>query len=172
MGACKRYVVFSPCRTGSTIIINNLLTDRTNTVIHMHNPEWTPYREDFVCILSKRQDQFAAALSHAVMDSTGEVHNYSNTVDPFQISPARFRKLYMSHKQFYKKILLNCYPQIVEIWYDQLVSNPHYLFKQLGEFRRTDYSSITKSPYDYTKLVTNYAHLQDIAKKIDQEMPC
>lgn len=169
MGACKRYVVFSPCRTGSTIIVNNLLPDLTNTVIHMHDPTWIPYKDDFICILSKREDQFAAAISHAVMDTTGEIHSYSNSISPFEISPARFRRLYLSHLNFYNQIHLKCYTTVIEVWYNKLISNPHYLFKQLGEHRRTDYGTIPKSPYDYSKLVTNYSHLREIANNLDQE---
>ena len=168
MGACKRYVVFSPCRTGSTIIVNNLSTDITNTVIHMHNPEWTPYRDDFICILSKRKDRFATVLSHAVMDTTGEIHNYSNTLEPFEIDTARFKRLYLSHLHFYKQIQLNCYQQVVEVWYDELISDPRYLFKQLGQRQRTNYSTISKSPYDYAKLILNYDHLKQIANNMDQ----
>jgi hypothetical protein len=137
----------------------------------MHNPEWTPYRDDFICILSKRKDRFATVLSHAVMDTTGEIHDYSNALEPFEISPSRFRKLYLSHQQFYTRIQLDCYKHIVEVWYEKLISNPHYLFKQLGEHQRTNYSTVSKSPYDYTKLILNYDHLKQIANNMDQLLP-
>lgn len=168
MGACKRYVIFTPGRTGSTLIYNNLSTDRTNTVLHMHNNKWVPYRENFICILSKRKDLFASVISNLVMHQTGEIQTYSGNQQPFKIEPNRFIRNYASHQTFYDKIQLNCYSTVVDIWFEQLINDTGYLFKQLGMKGETDYSSIQKSPYDYSKLVTNYYELKEIAQAIDK----
>lgn len=162
------FVVFSPCRTGSTIIFNNLFKDKKNTVIHTHDPTWRPQSEDFVCILSRREDTLATVISQSVMDVTGEVHTYSNSITPFVVDLDRFSNLYLAHKIFYSKINLDSYKQVVEIWYEKLISDPYYLFRELGQHRQTDYTTIPKSPYDYTKLITNYEQLQEAAKKVEQ----
>ena len=162
------FVVFSPCRTGSTIIINNLLKDKKNTVVHTHDPTWRPQSEDFVCILSRREDPLAAVISQSVMEVTGEVHTYSNSITPFVVDLDRFYNLYLAHKIFYKKIVLDGYKQIIDIWYNRLVADPYYLFRELGQHQQTDYSTIPKSPYDYTKIITNYEQLQEAAKEVEQ----
>ena len=165
------FVVSSPCRTGSTIILNNLLKNKNNTVVHNHNSEWQPPNSNFVCILSRRKDRFAAVVSHAVMDATKQPpHTYSSTVVSLTINVNRFRNLYLSHKIFYSKINLDSYKQVVEIWYEELISDPYYLFRELGQHQQTDYTTIPKSPYDYSKLITNYVQLQEVAKKIEQDL--
>jgi hypothetical protein len=119
--------------------------------------------------LSKRQDQFAEVISHAVMDITGEVHIYSNATAPFAVDLNRFYNLYHAHKSFYNKIHLDGYTKVVDIWYDQLISDPYYLYRELGQNQKTDYTTIPKSPYDYRQLITNYTELEQVAKKVEQE---
>jgi len=157
------YVIYSPCRTGSTLIRNNLQLITPN-VIHTHSSSLVALRYNRICILSKRRNVFSEVLSHAVADVINEGYAYTDRlIEPFAIDPDVFISLYRAHKEFYNKIDTRLYARVVDIWFEQLLEDPYYLFRELGHTRATDYTAHTKSPRDYRTLVTNFDQLNEIA---------
>jgi hypothetical protein len=126
-----------------------------------------PPHDDFVCILSRRRDVFASVLSHAVLDITQEPNNYTNkSLAPFAINPDRFHGLYTNHVNFYKNLDLTFFKTKIEIWFEELISDPYYLFRQLGQAGETNYSVIDRSPYNYYELVTNIEQLKQVGQDV------
>ena len=100
-------------------------------------------------------------ISMLLTRRTNEFTYYSNkNIIPFEIPKQEFRDVYHYFKCFYKSINLDAFKEIVEIEYESLINDPTYLFSKFGIRHNTVYN-LKKSPYDYTKLVTN---LDDIKK--------
>lgn len=163
------YVIYSPCCTGSTLIERNLKTVCPN-VLHTHRNYFVPPGAGWTCVLSKRLDTFAEVISHCLMNITNEANNYSNMkLGPLKIDPKNFRELYQSHLIFYDSIRTDLYQRVHEIWFEPLMSKPHYLFERLGYgVQYTDYSLLDRSPYRFKDLVTNLPELQEIAQHCEQ----
>jgi len=157
----------------STMIFNNLNPDFSKTVIHSHGRAFVPPHSDFVNIMSRREDIFAAALSHAFMEITKEPNHYTGRwTEPVSIEPDIFARLYCNQTQFYDRIDQGLFKDNITIWFDRLVSDEYYLFSQLGLHKKTDYSLIDRSPYDYRRLIRNMQELEQVAQDVDQGLTC
>lgn len=166
------YVVFSPSRTGSTLITYNLQDYLRKIgyhhseiqVIHTHDKDIVLPHNNFVCILSRRNVPHAI-LSSLVLEQTGEWANYSNNpVAPFAVDPIKFQVLLNQHREFYEQIDLTPYKKVIDIWFEPLVSDPTYLFQQIfGVNEQTNYYNNLISPYNNTKLITNIEELKQVA---------
>jgi hypothetical protein len=137
-------------------------------VNHLHDTSYIPPvyypPTERICVLSKRKNVFKAVLSLLVLEVTGEPSSYTNkTIEPFTIDLRTFKAVYISHLTFYKQINLSHYDKVIEVWFDELISDPYYLFKQFDITAETDYTVIEKSPYKYQELVTNINELKDWA---------
>lgn len=168
------YVVFSPSRTGSTLITYNLRAylekigyqKNKIEVIHTHDPEFATPHNNFTCILSRRNVP-RAILSSLVLEQTGEWANYSNnSVTPFSVDPIKFQVLLCQHRDFYGQINLSPYKKVIDIWFEPLVSNPTYLFQQIfGVNEQTNYYNNLISPYNNSKLIANIEELKQVASR-------
>ena len=86
---------------------------------------------------------------------TGEMHAYSGReFDQFDINLESFCAFVQAHDDYYKELDLTCYRQVVEIWFEDLISDPWYLFGQFNIVEKTKYG-IQKSPNRYQQLVKN-----------------
>jgi hypothetical protein len=172
--------VYSPGRTGSTLIVKNLekYLSKYETphlpfdVIHTHDPKFVPPTDDYVCIVSYRESSLDVSCSLYVSDKTGELIQYSGQeIEPFAVDKDEFRKTYFSIKAFYKTIDLSKFNKVIRLWYTPLMTDRTYLFKRLGISvpLSTDYGRSNKSPYDYTHLITNYSELQEYEIELDRK---
>ena len=159
----RTFVVFSPGRTGSTLIVNNInrwagqdIAYATHNPNFVHSNEFIPIHENLVCILSKRQNVFRAALSQLVLEHTQEPTFYTGTKNtPFVADVNRFYGLYNQYIIFYNSINVNLYNQVIDINFEDMFNDDSYLFRQIGVDYKTDYSLCQKSPYNYYNLITN-----------------
>jgi hypothetical protein len=86
---------------------------------------------------------------------TGEMSIYSHKeFSQFDIDLLSFSSLFAAHDEFYKKFDLTRYRNVVEIWFEDLISDPYYLFGQFNISEKTSYG-IERSPNRYEKLVKN-----------------
>jgi hypothetical protein len=120
-----------------------------------HDFEYIPPTDDFTAIVTKRKDVFGCLCSHLVMLHTGEMSIYSHKeFSQFDIDLLSFSSLFAAHDEFYKKFDLTRYRNVVEIWFEDLISDPYYLFGQFNISEKTSYG-IERSPNRYEKLVKN-----------------
>ena len=168
----RSVVIYSPMRTGSTIIYNNLLdhmgfTESSKfpyTVMHTHNPKDTPAETGFTCILSKRKNILDMACSAVIAEKTNEYAEYTGqTVEPFSVSVEQVRQRATDIIDFYNQIDLSIYANVLDIWFDDLLADPYYLYKQFGIDEQIQYDKKLKSPYNYYNIITNIEELKSIA---------
>ena len=98
---------------------------------------------------------FDCVCSHFVMLHTGEMNIYSSQeFGQFDINLKDFRDLVQAHTDYYKELDLSCYRQVVEIWFEDMIADPWYLFGQFNIVEKTSYG-VEKSPNRYQQLVKN-----------------
>lgn len=173
-------VIFTPGRTGSQLILHNLIryfkcagrnsweTNVTNgCVVHSHNPLYNPPSPEFICVVSKRNDMFASILSKQIGRKTDEFVYYSNKViEPFTVALDQFTDNYYYSKCFYKSIDYTRFKSVVEIEYESLINDPTYLFSMFDVNVKTEYT-LPKSPYKYQDLILNIEELKELYLKLE-----
>jgi hypothetical protein len=168
----RTFVVFSPGRTGSTLVVKNINQWAGRDIAYaIHNPqfvhsdEFIPFHKDLVCILSRRKNIFRGALSQLVLEHTQEPTFYTGTKNtPFAVNIDRFYSLYKQYLIFYNTIDTSIYNEVVDIVFEDILEDDNYLFRKIGIDHKTDYSVCQKSPYDYYSLITNIDDVFNRAK--------
>jgi hypothetical protein len=86
---------------------------------------------------------------------TGEMNLYSGReFDQFDIDLQSFENVVRAHDDYYQQLDLSCYRQVVEVWFEDLIADPWYLFGQFNIVEKTSYE-VQKSPNRYQQLVKN-----------------
>lgn len=158
-----RAVVFTPGRTGSHLIINNLRAHFEHTaIIHTHNPVKTPPGAAFVGILSKRRNMFDAIMSSYLAMATNEAHTYTTRpTNKFSVPLGDFENTWMYYTGFYDLVDRTKFTDIVEIYYEDMICDNKYLFSQFGINREIDLSRAPGSPRKYQEYILNLDELRD-----------
>ena len=152
-------VILTPGRTGSQLIDRNLKKNGWQ-VHHTHNPLYIPSTPETIGVFSKRYDEFSAIISALVAKRTEEYVKYTNkTIIPFAISFEEFENYYTYQKLFFQVVNKNKYKNIIEIYYEDMISDNFYLFRQFGIDLNMSFL-VDKSPYKYAELVTNIKELK------------
>lgn len=173
-------VVYTAGRTGSHLIINNLCrhyhvthqldSDRSivDGIVHTHNPMYVPTTDNFVAVISRRRNLFDSILSTELAKITNEFVTYTKKeITPFAIDLAKFKNCYFFQKAFYQAIDRTRYNKVVDVYYEDLISNPNCL---LSDFNvKIDLSVTEKSPYNYYNLVINIKKLKEIFQELEQK---
>lgn len=161
-------IVFSPARTGSSLIVGNLNRYFHTSVTHTHN-QYEPYHNESTCILSSRENIIDSVLSQVLVEITDEASVYSNKIIvPFVLNPEKFVNSYQLHRDFYGQIDVSQYQRVIEVLYQPLMDDPYYLFRQLGILEQTVYDKTNKSVYNYNTLIINIDQLRQIAKRLNR----
>ena len=151
----KKFVIATFPRTGSTLIRYNLNNYFGVFIEHTHNRWYRPPSDDFTVVVSRRRNVFDCVCSHFVMLHTGEVNTYSGKeFKQFNIDLQSFKAILQAHDDFYKEFDLSCYQNVVEVWYEDMISDPWYLFKKFNISEKTVYG-VQQSPNRYQQLVKN-----------------
>ena len=157
----KSLVVHGFPRTGSSLVRANLSKYLDVFVEHNHDFLYVPSHEEFTAVVTKRKNLFDCLCSHFVMLHTGEMVTYSSKEhSKFKIDPHDFTALFAAYYEFYNKIDLTYYNKVIEIWFEDLVSDPYCLFGKFNIVEKTSYEIIKSSPNRYQNLVTNIEELQ------------
>jgi hypothetical protein len=157
----KSLVIHGFPRTGSSLVRVNLSEYFDVFVEHNHDFSYVPPHTEFTAIVTKRRNLFDCVCSHFVMLRTGEMVTYSGKeYSKFKIDPREFTGLITAYYEFYDKIDLTCYNKVIEIWFEDLVSDPYHLFGKFNLVEKTSYEIIKPSPNRYQNLVTNVDELE------------
>ena len=158
----KSLVVHGFPRTGSSLVRANLSEYFNVFVEQNHDFLYVPSHTEFTAIVTKRKNLFDCLCSHFVMLHTGEMITYSGEKhSKFEIDTVEFTKLFFGYYGFYDKINLTCYNRVIEIWFEDLILDPYYLFGKFNLVEKTSYEIIQPSPNRYENLVTNVDELQE-----------
>ena len=165
------FTIYSPSRTGSHLIAKNIQNKLNATVVQLYRYEDKlddSQSSNSICIRNRRRDTFSQTLSEVL----NYIHNNHNRytyqiLKPQNLDITLFRNLYIKNLKFFKDIDTSIFQKTVDIYFEDVISDPYYLFNQLGYNIVTDYSLCQKSPYDYNSIVTNIPELKKIANRID-----
>ena len=161
----KNFVIFSPGRTGGSLISNNLLDYFKANVNYIHNMQSFDM-SDCTCILSKRKNVIESVFSQLIVNKSNETVDYSDKkIDLFDVEIDQFRSLYNYYNNYYNNIDLRPYSSIITIWFEDLIADPYYLFSNFNIVEKTNYYERLNSPYDYKKIIRNYLDLEIIANR-------
>lgn len=164
----KNFVIMTPGRTGSTLIVGNLNRYFGCDALQMHHNSYVPPDNTYTCILSRRKNIFDAVISQMVVEHTQETTVYSGTKNtPLYISDRDFIIFYDTYNNFYNGIDLSKYHCVVDVYYEDLISDPYYLFSKFNISEETRYDLCQKSPYNKEQLIVNYKELQELYKKLN-----
>jgi hypothetical protein len=174
-------VVFTTGRTGSTLICQNLAkhTDEPMTqerdrvhsrIVHSHDPFWTAPTNNYMCVLSKRRDVFAQILSMIISKRTNEFTDYTKkSIELFAVEETEFESSYWFIKCFYQTVDVRQFKKTIEIYYEDLVSDPDYLFRKFDISKLTNYGVTKKSPYWSHDMILNMRELKTLFKHLEHQ---
>ena len=171
-------VVYTAGRTGSHLLIKNLCkhydvairSDRginfTDGIVHTHNPLYTPPTKNFTAIISRRHNLFESILSMELTKLTNEFVAYTNKkITPYLIDIENFKNCYFFQKAFYRAIDCSAYRKVVDIYYEDLISDLDCLWPEFNI--KLDISN-GKSPYNYYDIITNVDELKEVYQQLEQ----
>lgn len=165
------FTIYSTSRSGSNLIADNLKEKLNAQVAKLYREEDCPEdidEKDSICILSRRRDIFSKTLSELLnhVHQSHSIYNF-NIIKPFAVDKHLFRTYYSKNLKFFEKVDTSNFQKTVDIYFEDLISDPYYLFRQLGYNIETDYSLCPKSPYNYYSIITNVDELRKIANQVD-----
>lgn len=165
-----KFVVFTPGRTGSHLIMGNLrqhYTQRVN-IIHTHNPLFKASDEYFIGILSKRRNLFDALLSSFVGMKTNEFSSYTDKkIDTFFVPPTRFEDTWNYYKVFYDLIDRTQFLDTIEIYYEDMLADSIYLSSKLGVDGHINLKASDKSPRKSQDYILNIDELKELYLQLE-----
>jgi hypothetical protein len=156
----KHAVVFTPGRTGSQLIVNNIQTCFNISVTHTHNPLLEVVNNDTIAFVSRRRNVFESVASTLLGKRSNEYTSYTTkSVEKFIVGRTEFEDCFWFHKCFYQLINRSKFEKVVDVWFEDLINDPKYLFNLLDMDRLTDYN-FPKSPRNYYELISNIDQCQ------------
>jgi len=175
-------VVYTTGRTGSHLICMNLSSyfqvpfysnqnsTITGGVVHSHDPLWVPSSSsDFICILSKRKNIFDGIMSTLVGSISKEWIIYSNkSINPVVIDELDFTHCYWFMRAYYNAIDTSQFKKTIEIYQEDMLADPKYLFSLFDIDYDTQYELTKKSPYKYSDIVLNFSELKIVFDKLEK----
>ena len=147
------YIVYGPGRTGSLMIAGDLsralpghkvyyspgvqrVIDEVTgaAIIHTHNANQTVIdRSNYTAIISRRKDEFATAVSAMTAEYTKQFGPYtSSDFKPFVANVDQFNTTIHYIRDFYHRLDLKGYPQVFDIWYEDMIEDTFYLRRACG----------------------------------------
>lgn len=175
-----KFLIYSPGRTGSSIIRDALPVIGTGNATH--NPVYIPDDpENTIAIVSRRRDEFALAMSKIISDVTCEFTAYTKKeIAPFTVSDDLFVSHWRFNRLFYLGLDLSKFEQTLEIYLEDMLTDPKYLFSLFGidkamlqtpvgklanqahySINKPIYYSV-KSLYAYQNIITNWQNLYQL----------
>jgi hypothetical protein len=151
-------VVLTPGRTGSQLILKNLSHHfkKNARIIHSHDPLIIPVTAESWVFVSHRRDIFSSIISTLVGTRTNEFTQYQGKYNKrFTVEQIEFTNAYQHHQIFYKVINKNNFAQCIDVYYEELIADPYYLFSKLDIKKPINLTLQDKSPYNNKELIIN-----------------
>lgn len=179
-------IVYSPGRTGSTLITQNLATKfklqiygaelnrnysnlPNNTIISTHNPLFSIKEniEKNTAVISYRSNLFNTIISKLISDYTKEYNSYTNKEVSVSITEEQFCNMYYFCKCFYKLIDLTKFSTVIYVEFEELIKNPFYLFSKFGIEGIITYGT-QKSPHKHSS-ISNIDYCKILFNQLEQK---
>ena len=155
---------------------NTIENYKENIIYHCHNENNLLNVPDNFTVIVPHRNIFDLVISNQVASQLN-CHSYSlanknweENPTPFEITVEDFVNDYKANLRFQirlEKLLDKISNKIVKINYEDIRNDNNNFFKLMDlDFKLTHPLNFIKSPYDYTKLVTNYDYLKQIEIRI------
>jgi hypothetical protein len=136
---------------------------------HQSNPPSIINRAGSVLIVSRRRDTFLGAISEIIAERTGEFETYTRNETDLINNPIKhhidvgyFDKVFRDRREFYRAIDPNGYAHVVDVYLEDLLQYPYYLFERIGFTQKIVTPMTTvKSPYRGRDIISNYDELEE-----------
>lgn len=161
----SNFLIKTPGRTGSHIILSFLETTENNHVVHSQD-FWCPENtEEWDLILSKRRNSFDHACSRIVASHTQQWGPYNDVSKDLKITPdfeyimvscSNSVLTYETHNQMAKKYT---WKNVYTFYYEDIINDDSSL-KMLDSTGTTGLKKDMKSPHNYKEIITNYSELK------------
>ena len=180
------YIIYSPGRTGSQLITNELANFLTSeytvyydifldiaptAIIHTHNSKAEiPNKSNFICIISRRRDELAGILSEHIAAHTNEYgiyykFNRGEKIELFILSKEKIKASLDARREFYSQIVTTGYTKIVDIYLEDMLQYPYHLFEALNIPNRLIGYDCIKCPYG-PELISNIDEINEYYQEI------
>jgi|694.fasta_scaffold146030_2 hypothetical protein len=147
-------VIITPGRTGSQLIRKNFQDFFNIRITHTHNPLWSP-PANCIAFISKRRNMLESIASTLVGKRSNEFTSYTYKIlESFTVDRTEFESCFWFYRCYYYIIDTTKFSKIIEVWHEDMLEDPKYLYGLLGIDKLTDYT-FPKSPYDYYQLISN-----------------
>lgn len=167
-----KFLILSPGRTGSQLIANALqdqfhisayfwyTVSDNDRIIHCHDQPNIPDKFNWTLIIIRRHNEFNGAISQVIADTTKEWSRYTNKqIDSVDVSIGHFKSILDVRRDYYNKIDIDGYSSVVDIYFEDVLQYPYYLFEQLGIPNVITQIKTEKSPYG-KEIISNYKELE------------
>lgn len=157
------YLVSSPTRVGSHLLVA-IIKAAKRSAVKTHDPqlELDDYSQ-WTLILLNRRDRFAALMSSMIWEHTRQSACYTPICkDRWSVECDNKRsQFYMkywylreTHEQQHDFSRL--YGRVLHMWYEDFVTDPGWVYRELGLTQQMPIEYPERSPYDYREMITNW----------------
>jgi hypothetical protein len=118
--------------------IRTVSTD--NVIIHSHYPNLEIIdKSNWIALISRRREDFNCVIS--------------NNLIPFHVSRERFISEYRRILHFYNDIDTTGFAKVIDVWSEDMLQYPKYLYNLFDIDNSIDYNITNKSPYNETSII-------------------
>ena len=152
--------------------------NNNKVIIHSHYPNLNLInKSEWVALISRRRNDFNCVISNIIANHTTEYYTYSNNLLPFHVPCANFINEYRRILQFYNDIDTTGFAKVFEVWSEDMLQYPKYLYNLFDINKSIDYNITNKSPYNETSIINinelkilwqqnRFAHLNGYAERL------
>ena len=132
--------------------IRTVSTD--NVIIHSHYPNLEIIdKSNWIALISRRREDFNCVISNIIAAHSREYYTYSNNLIPFHVSRERFISEYRRILHFYNDIDTTGFAKVIDVWSEDMLQYPKYLYNLFDIDNSIDYNITNKSPYNETSII-------------------
>jgi len=162
----KNYIVSGGYRVGGHLMLG-IIESTGHYAVHTHDTNYIIGTDDTTTALLviDRRDRFSAIMSNAVVWHTSQSSDYNNVnIEPFTITPGRFKLLYNLHCDLYKRYdYTRPYGIVEHFYYEDFVDNHNHVYDRLNLKKIKDlYPHWQPAPYNYKTLIQNQSELHEL----------
>ena len=177
-----RYLISSPGRTGSHIVIACVRSAGV-PALHTHNTFLkTDHDKITGLVLVLRKNLFDAVMSNCIAWHTNQFTQYkTTTIDSFTVDPGDFADQYRRHKWYAASHNLSRpYGSITTLYFEDFVNDHAHIFKELNLVQQSKLLSephvknnfTARAPYNYRDVVVNHQECRQLFDRLEQtELP-
>jgi hypothetical protein len=162
------YIISGAGRTGGHLLKGIIESAGVESVVYTHDPE-LDLGDDLntTLVILDRRDRFAALMSNAITQHTGQSTIYdNNTIEPFAVDPGHFKWHFDRYMNYYRSHdLSRLYAGVYKMYLEDFVSDHDVARHILGlpaSKAKLPPLARNPAPYNFENIVTNWFELKTV----------